>query len=443
MHLISAQGSERATNDSGKIITFDGRTHVAWQDVTRQGYYNLVRTFDHATQQWGDPVVLDIGVDNHARAVLAIDADGILHAVMGGHGSEVHWCHALEANDASQWTDPVPIGVGTYPIFICGPDGTLYLTLRGNGKERHDRGVDLYRRPPHGEWSAPQRIVALSEEYGQVYAAYHMQMDAAPDGTLHAIIDFYEGEDEHGRGLHQATCYARSSDQGRSWQRADGSPIHLPARPENLDILARNTRSRHEKLPPPDIRQGGLVVDSAGQPFAFYIDHGEEPGHCRMVRLDAAGSLHQTAINEYWQRLYPAMRALECSVVLRADDALCLLVTLTPFNDEWQEGKPVRAMRMCERSDQRLVWLISQDGGESFRVENCLEPGRAYNCPSVEKSVGINSIAAERLPSILYFDGSRAYPGGDDYYDSSRSVSEILASGDFDTNNVILHGLDI
>ena len=43
---------------------------------------------------------------------------------------------------------------------------------------------------------------------------------------------------------------------------------------------------------------------------------------------------------------------------------------------------------------------------------------------------------------MLYFDGSQAYPGEGDYYDSSRSVSEILASGDFRTNNVILHGLD-
>lgn len=442
MHIISTRGSERATNDSGKIINFDRRIHVAWQDVTHAGYYNLARSFDLTSGQWSDPVVLDIGVDNHARAVLAIDNDGILHAILGGHGTQVHWTHALEPNSTAAWSDPVPLGVGTYPIFICGPDGTLYLTLRGNGKERHDRGVDLYRKPPGSEWSKPQRIVALGKEYGQAYAAYHMQMDIARDGSLHAIIDFYEGEDECGRGIHQATCYAQSSDQGRTWQRADGSPIRLPARPEDLDILARHTRSRHEKLPPPEIRQGGLVVNSSGQPYAFYMDHGEEAGHCRMVRLDANGALYQVAINEYWQRLYPDMRALECSAVLRADDALCLLVRLTPFNDEWQEGKPTRAMRMNQRDDQRLLWLLSTDGGEHFRIESCLEPGQSYNCPSVEKSVGINTIAAERLPYVLYFDGSQAYPGEGDYYDSSRSVSEILASGDFRTNNVILHGLD-
>ena len=441
MHIISEHGSERATNDSGKIITFDDRTHVAWQDVDSRGYFNRVRTFDHAAGSWSEPVTLASGVDNHARAVLAIDADGLLHAVLGGHGTPVRWCRALAPNDASKWTQPQPLGVGTYPVFLCAPDGTLYLTLRGQGEQRHERGVDLYRCPPGGQWSEPQRVVALSEEHGQAYAAYHMQMDIAPDGTLHAIIDFYEGENERGRGLHQASCYARSNDRGRRWERADGTPVNLPARPEDLDILARNTRSRHEELPPPEIRHGGLVVDSAGQPFAFYIDHGEGPGHCRMVTTDSDGGLRQVPVNQHWEHCYPDMRALECSVVLRADDALCLLVTLTPFNDEWQEDKPTRAMRMRERTDQPLIWLLSVDGGETFRVEPFLEPGRAYNCPSVEKSVGINAIPADRLPAVLYFDGSREYPGGGDYYDQSQTVAEILAAGGFRTNNVILQGL--
>lgn len=38
MHIESEQGSERATNDGGKIITLDGRTHVTWQDVSQDGH---------------------------------------------------------------------------------------------------------------------------------------------------------------------------------------------------------------------------------------------------------------------------------------------------------------------------------------------------------------------------------------------------------------------
>jgi len=84
MHIVSDQGSERATNDKGKIITYDGLTHVTWQDVTLEGYFNRVRTLDHATGKWSAPVTLDSGVDNRARAVLAITPDGILRAAVGG-----------------------------------------------------------------------------------------------------------------------------------------------------------------------------------------------------------------------------------------------------------------------------------------------------------------------------------------------------------------------
>ena len=440
MHIESEQGSERATNDGGKIITLDGRTHVTWQDVNRDGYFNRVRTLDHRSGTWSEPVTLDSGVDNHARAVLAADPDGVLHAVLGGHGTEVSWRRSAAPNDSSTWTPPQIIGAGTYPVFLSGPDGTLYLTLRGGGAQRHDRGLDFYRRQPGGQWSAPLQIVQLAAEYGQAYAGFHMQMDAGPDGTLHAIIDFYEGEDAAGRGLHQATCYARSPDGGCRWERADGTPVRLPARPENLDILARSTRSRHEELPPPEIRQGGLVVDSLGRPFALYVDHRQAPGRCLLVTPADDGALRQIPVNHHWERLYPDMRATECRTSRRQDDTICVLVTLTPYDDEWRDGRPTRAMGMRERRDERLVWLLTGDGGKAFRVQPFLEPGGSCNCPSVEQPRGSNTVPVGRLPAVLYFDGSRAYPGGGDYYDQSRSVAEILRAGRFRPNNVILRG---
>ena len=101
-------GSERANNDSGKIIICRGRTHVAWQDVSCEDYSNRARTYDHATGVWGEPVTLDAGVDNH---------------------------------ESPARTEAVSVGVGTNPMFLCGPDGTFYLTLRGQDKERNQREV--------------------------------------------------------------------------------------------------------------------------------------------------------------------------------------------------------------------------------------------------------------------------------------------------------------
>ena len=438
-HLISNQGSERATNDGGKILTFAGKTHVMWQDVTREGYPNRVRSYDQDAGSWTDPVTLDMGIDNHARGVMTVDDDGYLQVVLGGHGSTVRWCQSRRPNDSSQWTEPQAIGVGTYPVFVCAPDGTLLLTLRGQGSERHLRGLDLYRRPPGRKWEQPMRIVKLAAEHGQAYAGFHMQMDAARDGTLHAIVDFYEGADECGRGLHQAVCYARSPDGGLHWERSDGSAVTLPARPEDLDVLARNTRSRHEKLPPPELRNGGIVADSLGRASMFFINHSAAPGLVNLVTADGHG-LRSTPVSPHWERVWPDMRALACWTTIREDNALYVLVQLTPYNDEWDDGKPTRAMNMQERSDQRFAWLVSDDGGENFDLQPCLEPGSPYNQPSVEKSVGANAIPSTRSPRVLYFDGTSEYPGGGDYYEEGRSVAEILASGGFRANRVWLAG---
>ena len=65
---ISSIGSERATSGNGnKIITFDAKTHVVWQDANREGYFARVRTLDHKTSKWSPTYAIGEGRDNHAR----------------------------------------------------------------------------------------------------------------------------------------------------------------------------------------------------------------------------------------------------------------------------------------------------------------------------------------------------------------------------------------
>ncbi len=59
------------------------------------------------------------------------------------------------------------------------------------------------------------------------------------------------GIDNHARGFHQATCYARSPDCGNRWEKSDGTPVSLPARPEDLE--------QHVVVRKPRLEQAGLV----------------------------------------------------------------------------------------------------------------------------------------------------------------------------------------
>jgi len=66
----------RDERGGGKVVTFGDKTHVVWQDSTKQGYFNRVRSPDHATGEWSETFTLNQGRDNHARPVITVDHNG-------------------------------------------------------------------------------------------------------------------------------------------------------------------------------------------------------------------------------------------------------------------------------------------------------------------------------------------------------------------------------
>lgn len=430
---ISVIGSERATvGDGNKIVTFNGRTHVVWQDISREGYRNRIRTFDHGDAVWSEPVTLGQGLDNHARPIVTMDSEGFLHVVLGGHNSPVTWRRSTYPNDSSSWLAPEPIGEGTYPVIVCDSEDTLLLTLRAN---RH-AGVDLYTMPKGEPWSLRSRIVKNATEYRDAYGAFHMQMMVGPAGSLHAAIDFYEGEDEAGRGFHMASCYCWSPDAGHSWQKADGTPIEIPASPEGMDVLGRSIESRVEQLPRMVDANCGILLDFQGRPTIVHLSHREAAGQLFLTTMGNDGKQHRQALHPALEELWPDMRVTEAKGTIDTDGMVYVLVTLSVHNEEWIRGKPSRAMGMVERNDQRLVLLRTSDRGLTSEIETVIEPGQSFNSPNIENAVGANRIEAGRVPTIMYFDGTSGYPGGGDYYD--KPVEEYLEAGEFAENRVFV-----
>ena len=81
--LISEIGSERATSGNGnKIVTFDGKTHIVWQDSIDEGYFARARTLHNASGEWSPVYTLGKGRDNHARPTITVDSKGYLHVII-------------------------------------------------------------------------------------------------------------------------------------------------------------------------------------------------------------------------------------------------------------------------------------------------------------------------------------------------------------------------
>ena len=431
--LISSRGCQCATFGTGnKIITHNGKRHVAWLDSTEEGYFDLVRTLDQKSGEWSPTYTLGRARDDHGRPAMTMDSKGYLHVVFGVHHDEVPYRRSVRPNDASEWTETVTFGADmTYPTFICGPDDTLYLTGRSKWG-----GVRLFAKPPGKDWEDRGLIIRTLEGCFS-YAGYQIGLVWGPDHrTLHLSCSTYQSKTEESNlwGTIQSANYMRSTDFGKSWERADGTPIEIPATSETMDVLAAGESS----YPKPGIRNpGAITVDSAGRPFVLYMRYNmPQPGQVFLVTPNERGRWRhlpiQAAIDENW----PGTAVIDCRAgfSITDDDVLCMALTIIPRDHPVAEeeqatwGKPysyaasqystnaenarfslesANVWSMENPKSREIAWLESRDGGGTFTARKVIKPDPEvqHNQPCLERPTGFNRVPAGSYPGLIYFVG--------------------------------------
>ena len=103
--LLSSQGCGRATGyaETNKIVTLDGKTHVAWLDSVGDKFPVRVRTLDRKTGNWSETYTVGNAYDNHGGPALTLDSQGYLHIVYHPHHQPFRYRRSKRPNDASQW----------------------------------------------------------------------------------------------------------------------------------------------------------------------------------------------------------------------------------------------------------------------------------------------------------------------------------------------------
>ena len=118
--LLSEQGCGRATGyaEANKIVTIDGKTHVAWLDSEPGGFRVRIRTLDRSRSIWSPTYTVGEAFDNHGGPALTVDSRGYLHIAYYPHHHPMRYRRSVRPNDASQWTESVEIGGRcTYPTL--------------------------------------------------------------------------------------------------------------------------------------------------------------------------------------------------------------------------------------------------------------------------------------------------------------------------------------
>lgn len=414
--LLSVIAGERASQGPGnKIVASQGKTHFAWQDSYEQRYFARVRTFDHKTGAWTRSVTLAEGVDEHSRPSLAIDGQGYLHMVMGGHNTPLQYRRSVRPHDSSEWTPIESFGKNTYPVLLCGPDDTLYLACR-HGQHT---GMELWERPLGGVWGSRGLIVGRQERFSG-YTGMNNDLAWGPGNrTLHLSLGFFLGhramEGEHARdaaGTYQAVGYMRTSDFGATWQTAAGIPVPAPATSDTIDLLVEAESNN----PKPGIQHCGLAVDLHDRPYLGYVRHTPTPCQPFLMTPDDGGGWRRLPVGETAANHWPGWGVLGCKPMMTEDDVLCVLLNLVPLEHpaaNWHPGIfGIPAFWLRDHPElPRLVWLESTDYGETFTPREVLDydPARGQVMPSVERANGANRIAAGTRPSFLYSLGDSRY----------------------------------
>ena len=420
--LLSEEGSVAATRGTGnKIITHGGKRFVAWMDKRGAGFVSIIKALDLSSGKWSPEYVIGVAKSDHGRPALTLDSQGYLHTVYGIHQDRVPYRRSVRPLDASEWTEKVLFGGRlSYPTLLCGADDTLFLS----GRYAWD-GVRFYAKPPKRNWEDRGLIIRVLDHCFS-YAAFHEGIVWGPEHkTMHLACRFFQSTTTESIdwGSIQSANYMRSHDSGRTWERASGAPITMPATSETMDVLI----AAESMDPKPNIfNDGAIVVDSRGSPYVLYFLHTpQKPGQVFLVKADPeTGKWRQLPLQEALHRYYPGWAVVDSrsGFTITEDDRLYMALTVIPVDHpaaHW-DGKP-KDKHQNEPGywshyypeAKRIAWLESTDAGNTFTAYDVLDndPRTAELHPSIEMDTGFHGIPAGSYPALLYHTGTAGLGG--------------------------------
>ena len=392
--LLSGEGSGRATAylESPKIISFDGKTHVAWLDSPEEGFRVRIRTLDHDSGNWSEAWTIGMATDNHGGPALTIDADGYLHVLYYSHHHPFRYRRSLRPNDASEWTPYQEFGINlTYPALLCARDGTLIMTARRSYDDKPWE-LELWRKPPDGKWQRQGPV--LRARHG-IYSQFAASLAWGPDHkVLHLGTRIYEMPGNEAISPITTVGYLSSPDHGATWFRSDGSEVELPATAESIDTIAMGRGGEGRIL-----YAGSIGVDAGGQPFVPYSVRIQESSQAYLATPMADGKWHQLHLNPFLPEAYRDWDLfMHGGIAFGSSGQPVMVATVMQVPiDEHEWGHP----------STELVCFRSEDEGKCFvgEVLGPPDPASPRWMPNIERPTGFNEMPP--YPSFIYTDGVR------------------------------------
>jgi hypothetical protein len=214
--------------------------------------------------------------DDHDVISFGIDGDGLMHMVWGLHNNTMQYSQtsAPVLNNSpivfnpqqNNMTGPGSENSATYPEFYKLPDGDLLFEIRLGSSGSGDTVMNRYDTAANS-WSRIQNplIDGVVGSYNVNAYPNNLVLDHA--GNIQMSWVWRETSDYN---TNHDIMYAKSTDQGVTWQKYNGTPYSLPINQGTAEIV--KSISQNSSL----MNQCSMTVDSQNRPL---IAMWWPPGH--------------------------------------------------------------------------------------------------------------------------------------------------------------------
>ena len=237
------------SNNSVNATVFRNSSVATLGQTQYVAYYDSAGWLTLSKRQLGDTefVLQKTQYQGHvqdAHNVISImpDGDGYLHVSFDHHGHPLHYARSVEPGSLTLGDMEPMISASidslipdeldvTYPEFYRLASGNVLFAYRSGASGRGNLVMNLYDVKTR-KWSRLQDVLIDGEQLRNAY--WQLFVDAR--GTIHVSWVWRETwlvETNHD------LCYACSTDEGKTWQRSDGTPYVLPITADNAEYACR------------------------------------------------------------------------------------------------------------------------------------------------------------------------------------------------------------
>lgn len=195
--------------------------------------------------------------DAHNVISMMIDGEGYIHIAFDHHGNPLNYCRSVAPLSLELSEKTSMLGVNenkvTYPEFYLLSDGDLLFVYR-TGSSGNGKMIMNYYSVKKRQWERIQDVLIDGENERNAY----WQLCVDKQGVIHVSWVWREtGSVDTNHDL----CYARSYDNGKTWQKTNGEIYNLPITANTAEYVCRIPQKSEL------INQTSMSTDNEGNPF--------------------------------------------------------------------------------------------------------------------------------------------------------------------------------